>query len=110
MKRKYIFLIACIIIGVVWIGLVYFSPVRQWHKSKICNSFTFSENIGSNLDDAIKVLETKYEYNITTTETTKEVLDKNDEWVTKTIYIISIPNKGPAALDSEGNIYYQVLC
>ncbi len=109
MKKKYIFLIVIIIIG-MWFTLIYFSPVSQWHRSKVCSSWQFSENLASNLDGAIKFLETKYEHNITTTEETKEVQGKNGEWVTKTIYFISISNKGPAALDSEGNLYYQLLC
>lgn len=69
--------------------------------------FYFEENLASNLDNAIKILETKYESNITTREITTDVIDKNGKTVKKTIYMV---DEYPAALDSEGNLYSPPIC
>jgi hypothetical protein len=91
---------------VIMIGIISFN---RWRYTKGGTDFMFSENLASNLDDAIQFLETKYGYNITTTEAIEKVRDENSEWVTKTIYFISIPNKGLAALDSDGNLYFPLI-
>jgi hypothetical protein len=122
MKKKYSWTVGIVILIIILalFGIfLYFEYVVPTTNSNInfkCGYFVFSEKIASDLNSAIKILEESRLVNITTERTTQEVFDKNNEKVSKTIYIItdyrngSIVSSGFDALDSEGNLYNLAYC